>query len=466
MVANPSSRRSHLSLAPHLFVGIDIGKLSHTAGFVSASLLQQKRFEQCPTLVFEQSQAGVAKLLARIREYAPLHECAVLVESTGHYHRALCEQLIAHRVSVYIIPIYTRRTHGQSKTDRADALRLANSLYAQLALGLQIADRSQQVRQLAPATDAAMQLQGFVRRRYELVQSITRTKNKLTAICDELFPEFATIFKDPNAPIALDLRHRWPTPLLLTGATLEELRQVRRGHGPADQKLLSLQQAAAKSIGVSLLARTEALVFEQEQLIEALLVQQEQIEALEQRITAIVEASREGQILLSIDCMGPVMAAILLATIGNIRNFRSKGALRKYCGWAPQDLQTGISLDRSVMNPTGSRLVKQTLFLLAISSVHAEETVWHQLYERLVPLKCAYDAKKQVYRGKMRVIGRICGQMVGVIYHLLKDDANLVDNTPDQEPLPAPQLYDRAIHSGSKQKPSSSHQGRKHENYR
>jgi transposase len=450
MVAQPEFPRYHLTLAPTLFVGIDVAKKSHIAGFVSPELLRQKRFDQCPTLSFENSQAGITKFLARVQEYVPLARCAVLMESTGHYHRALCEQLIARGLSVYIVAVRSKRLTALAKTDRIDALRLANSLYAQLALGFQPSEKSQLIRQLAPATDAALQLQHYIQRRYEVVQSSTRTKNKLTAICDEIFPELTQVFKDPNGATALEIRYRWPTPAAVAAASIAELCAVRSGRGTSKRKFEQLQDAAKTSIGITTPARLEALIFEQEQLIEALWLLQSQLEALERKITTLVEESREGQILLSMDCMGPIMAATLLASIGNIRNFSSKAELRKFCGWAPQDTQTGTSINRARLTPTGSRPLKQILYLLASSAVNNEHTVWHALYERLLPQKCPKDPKTQEYTGRMRVIARVAGQMIGVIYALLKYDADLIDSLPEHQSPPAPQLYDREIHRGSR----------------
>src|SRR5437667_234910 len=82
------------------------------------------------------------------------------------------------------------------KTDKRDALGLANHLYSQLELGVQVPDKLQAVRRLAPPTEAAAQLKGMVRHRYELIAESTQRKNKLIAICDEIFPELTQVRKD------------------------------------------------------------------------------------------------------------------------------------------------------------------------------------------------------------------------------------------------------------------------------
>ena len=90
---------------------------------------------------------------------------------------------------MYVMHVQERPS-GMLKTDKRDALGLANTLYNQLALGVQVADKAQLVRRAVPPSAAAAQLKGLVRHRYELVREATQRKNKLIAICDEIFPEF------------------------------------------------------------------------------------------------------------------------------------------------------------------------------------------------------------------------------------------------------------------------------------
>src|SRR5205807_4605598 len=75
-----------------LFIGIDIGKESHTAGLISRSLLvKHKRFDKCPVTAFPNSRKGFEQLLEALQAYAPLGHCVVLKERTGHYGHALQE---------------------------------------------------------------------------------------------------------------------------------------------------------------------------------------------------------------------------------------------------------------------------------------------------------------------------------------------------------------------------------------
>ncbi|HEY7417976.1 MAG TPA: hypothetical protein VH593_22530 [Ktedonobacteraceae bacterium] len=86
-------------------------------------------------------------------------------------------------------------------------------------------DPMQIVRKLASPTEAAAQLREMVHHRQELITESTQRKNKLTSICDELFPEFSRIFRDPNGATALTIRERFPTPVALTTTSLSILQK-------------------------------------------------------------------------------------------------------------------------------------------------------------------------------------------------------------------------------------------------
>lgn len=428
-----------------LYIGIDIGKERHVAGFVSLTLLERhQRFEACPALAFENSRDGFHTLGERIRALAPFEHCFALLEKTGHYHKALVQYLQELDIPVYLMHVQ-ERTKGMMKTDKRDALGLANTLYNQLALGVQVSDKTQLVRRVVPPTPAAAQLKGLIRHRYELVRETTQRKNKLTAICDEVFPEFTRILHDPNGLTALALRERFPTPAALATASLSALQEVRgKAYNIGNRKLLELQRLATESIGTKDIVRQRGLVLEQMQLTRELRLLQEHIAQLESEITTIVEQAREGRILRSLG-IGPIQAATIIASIGSIENFPNAGSLKSYFGWSPTVIQSGSTVDYVGQTHGGTRPMKHIMFLI-VSSLINRDTEWAKLYERLVKAKCPYDERTGQRKGKLRIIGRVAGQLIETMYALLKTDAEVVSRALPNEPLPEPVLYDPEKH--------------------
>jgi len=429
-----------------LYVGVDIGKRAHVAGFLSVTLLtRHQRFEHCPALSFDNSREGFRSFLDRIQTFVPLTQVQVVLEVTGHYHRALMQYLQNLDIPVYIIHVQKRR-EGLLKSDKRDALGLANQLYNQLEKGVQVDDPLQAVRQLAPPTAAAAQLHGMVHHHAELVAESTQRKNKLTSICDELFPEFTRLLRNPNLPTALALRSHFPTPAQLAQASFAELREARgRTCSVSDAKLLELQRLAAQSIGAKDPARVNGLVFEQKQLIAELQLLGEHLEQLETEIVQVVEHSREGKILISVPGIGPQAAAALIATIGTIANFERPAQLKSYFGWVPKVAQSGSSLDWSHLTPRGVRQMRQTMYLIVWRAIQWDSD-WKEMYERLIARKCHVDERTRRLVGREKVIGRLAGQMTSVIYALLKKDQELLLHLAPGATPPEPELYDPALH--------------------
>jgi transposase len=428
-----------------VYIGVDVGKHTHVAGFVSHTLMERHtQFEACPVLKFENSREGFRQLVDRIRSYVPLEQCFVLLEKTGHYHKALEQYLLELDIAVYVIHVQ-ERPKGMVKTDKRDALGLANHLYNQLEKGIQVVDKLQLIRRAVATSPSAALLRALMRHRYELIQETTRRKNKLTAIYDEVFPEFTQIFKDPNLPSALAFRQQFPTPQAVATARLDTLCKVRVGRYPATAKLVELQTLAAQSIGTKDIARQRGLVLEQAQLIKELQLMQDHIAELDREIMATVAQSREGQILTSIPPVGPIQAATLIAAIGNIDNFPSAAALKAYFGWAPTTVQTGSTLDQVTLGRGGTRTTKQTMFLIVGNAIQMD-CEWKRIYDRLVPIKCSYDERTRRYKGKVKVMGRIAGQMITLMFALLKHDQEVLRSIPADQIPPEPMCYDPAVH--------------------
>ena len=380
-----------------------------------------------------------------MQAFVPLTQVQVLLEVTGHYHRALMQYLQDLGIPVYVVHVQ-KRPEGLLKTDKRDALNLANMLYNQLEKGVQVSEPLQAVRQLLPPTEAATQLRGLVQHHAELVQESTQRKNKLTSICDELFPELTRLLRNPNLPTALALRSRFPTPADLAAAPFTELREARgRTCSVSNAKLLELQRLAGQSIGVTDPARVRGLVIAQKQLIAELKLLEEHQTQLETEIIQIVEQSREGKILASLPGIGPMAAATLIATIGNIANFERASQLKSYFGWAPKVAQSGVTLDWTRLSPRGVRQMKHTMYLVVWRAIQWDSE-WKEIYERLLPRKCRTDECTHRLIGREKVIGRLAGQMTSVIYALLKRDHELLARTEPGKVPPSPTLYDREVH--------------------
>jgi transposase len=428
-----------------LYVGIDVSKNTHKVALISTYLLRKNgRYDACPVFDIKNTQAGFDDLIDKVEHYTPRSECVVLMEQTGHYHRALQQYLLDLGIKVY--EIHVQRRPSRNKSDKRDALNLANLLFNQIELKVQVVDSTQIAHRVIAASATTTTMQPLVMRRFELSQRSTRCKNQLIAICDELFPEFTQAIKDPNGESALRIRERFPTPANIAAASLVDLKSCCPAALPSVKILAQLQELASHSIGIKDRARIKALLFEQEQLIAELRLLREHMEAIDEKIAALVAGTREGIILSSLPMISPFRAASIIASVGSIGNFRSSAALKSYFGWSPTQCQTGTSMDKMKLGRGGNRLMKQTMYMTGLSAIRGD-TEWRALYQELVLKKCPLDLRTKKRRGKNKALGAVIGRIIDCIYALLKKDFDLLQGLPDGETPPPPMCYDRAIHS-------------------
>ncbi len=426
-----------------LYLGIDIGKSHHLAAFLSGDLLaRHMRYDACPTLAIENTRAGFDRLRAAIRQHADEAETCVLLERTGHYGASLEAYLSEQGCHLYWMQ--ARARYANNKTDRQDARALVVLLYNELELHAPTVDERLRISPIATPGREVRTLHGLVHHRDELVAESTRRKNKLTAILDELFPEFVAVYHDPFTPSALACREQFPTPTDVAEADIEDVCHTRKRNQPSRADLMELQTLARATIGTRDGARVASLLVEQKQLIAELHLMMAHVEQLDGEIERLVASSRAGQILLSFPGVASVQAGKLLAGIGTISNFESEAKLRGYLGWAPQSAQTGTSMDSSSLSKGGNPLLKKTVFMIVMTAIRSEP--WKSRYAAMVARKCNYDGRRKEYTGRMKVVGHLCGHFIRVLYTLLKRDADLLADLPAGTEPPPPECYDPARH--------------------
>jgi hypothetical protein len=86
------------------------------------------------------------------------------------------------------------------------------------------------------------------------------------------------------------------------------------------------------------------------------------------------------------------------------------------------------------------------MYLIVWKAIQIKDSEWAQIYERLVPIKCSYNERTHRHTGRGRVIGRIAGQMISVIYALLKKDQVALGKLPSGVKPPEPMLYNQEVH--------------------
>jgi len=90
---------------------------------------------------------------------------------------------------------------------------------------------------------------------------------------------------------------------------------------------------------------------------------------LNERIEAEVEAS--GTTLTEIFGMGPILAAKIMGTIGNVRRFPTKAHFASYSGTAPVETSSGAVV-RHRLSLAGNRKLNNALHMVAVCQARSD----------------------------------------------------------------------------------------------
>lgn len=383
---------------PYLIsVGIDVAKRTHEACFMDAEGQELGR-----PLRFSNTTGGVATLSDRLRRLE--QPVSIALEATGHYWLALHERLTQEGFPVQVVnPIqtdaYRRTTVRKVKTDRRDSWIIADF------------HRIGRVRSSYVPDATTIQLRELTRFRFKLVDQVGDAKRKALTILDRVFPEYERLFSDVFIVTSRQLLRAATTAEEFAGFDLEELTALlRRGSRGrfGREKAEVIQMAARNSLGLASLGPAASLE------LHCLL---DQIEFLEKQIAQVETAIEElmagqEQYLTTIKGIGAVLAATILAEIGDIDRFSRLESLVAYAGIDPAVYSSGeFTGTQAKLSKRGSPYLRRALWLAATSARRFNPDL-QEYYERKIKTGKPYGI----------AMSAICRKLLARIYVVLKEN--------------------------------------------
>jgi len=377
-----------------IHVGIDIGKRKH-----EACVLDTEGQQLGKSLVFDNSQQGLAKLFNHVRNF-PAERVVYGLEATGHYWLALYAALMANGCEVKVInPIQSDSLRNLyirvTKNDRKDSFLIAELL------------RFGRYTETRLAEEPIIQLRELSRMRVEFIQSLTGLKQRIVGILDRVFPEFEQCFSDPFGRTALEVLSTYTTPNELADCDLSELtaliQKASRGR-LGEERARQLQDTAKRSFGVSL--GLDAFTLQLRLLLEQLKFIRQQVDELS---TAITELMEDHQLILSVSGIGPILGAAIVGEVGDIGRFPSAKKLRAYAGLDASVYQSGeFEGSRARLSKRGSPYLRRALWMAA-NLIRQHDATFKDFYET----KLAQGKHPQV------ALGAVASKLCSVVYAVL-----------------------------------------------
>jgi transposase len=305
----------------------------------------------------------------------PAEGCLVALEATGHYWRNVFIALLAKGYAVAVLnPLRTRRFAEEelqrTKTDAIDALGIARFAAEKRPRASQLPD---------PATE---ELRELARLRERLAEDFASRLRQLHRAVDLGFPEFTRHVRTLESQLAGTILSRYPTAASFQGVSAKKLARIiyDGSHKVGEELARTLIEAAEKSVGRH---HSEPYRLRIKYLCEDLDLLRRRLKDLARDIERKLNDHQVGKLLTTIDGIGPLTAACLIAELGDPARFRSAGAIASYVGVAPRLRQSGKKrFSGSPTIPLGNARLRKALWMMVLNAVRCNPWL-RQYYERL-----------------------------------------------------------------------------------
>ena len=368
-----------------LVVGIDIGSESHFARAFDYRGIEytKKAFE------FSNTEAGFNEFKSFIDEIAQKQGKDTIVpgmEPTGHYWFNLGKFLQDHGMRpVHVNPHHVKKSkelddNSPTKNDRKDPKVIAGLVrdgrysYPYIPAGVYAEIRN--------ASNLRLQADA----------ELTRVKNRLARWFSIYFPEYKSVYGNPDAVSGIMILERAPLPEDIIALGVEGVNQIWRGaklRGVGLKRAKILVEAAEHSIGTregSTCARMEIrnLLKDYDRYLNRVKEYMALIEELLEQIPYIDK-------LLAIKGVGIKTVSGFVAEVGDIGRFDNPKQLQKLAGYAIRENSSGKHKGETTITRRGRKRLRYLLFEVAMSVVskNAEFRELHRYYttRRDNPLK-------------------------------------------------------------------------------
>jgi transposase len=355
---HPPSRKAFMR-----FVGIDIASEEHMVSIVDGESAVVVK----PT-AFTEDAAGYEKLLGVLGKP---EECLIAMEATGHYWQNLFAVLAAQGYGVALLnPLRTRRfAEGdleRTKTDAIDALGIARFT----------------AQKRPPATRlpevATQELRELVRLRDRLVQDLGDRVRQLHRIVDLGFPELTRHVHTLDSELATAILREYPTAAAFVSASPHRLAKLKYDgvHKVGRPLADALITAAKVSVGQH---HAEAYRVQARYACEDIDVLRRRIRQVSGDIQRSLDTHEVGTLLTTIDGIGPLTAARIVAELGNPADFRDGAALASYVGVVPALKHSGKHTPaRAGLTPVGHAQLRAKLWMPTLTAVR--KNPWLRAY--------------------------------------------------------------------------------------
>ena len=379
------------------FVGIDIAKNTHWASILSSDgEIISEPFS------FNNDNIGFQKLISKLDS---LQKDKILIglESTAHYGENIISYLFSLKFNIGIInPIQTANLRKsnirKTKNDKVDTKIIIKAL----SLGNYSLVTSRDINNL--------KLKGLCRSRRNLVTMRSKAKIQLVSYVDQIFPELQKFFKgNLHLNVSYQLLKQFASPNEIKNIHLTKLTNILHdnSHGRYSKNdAINLKELAKTSVGID----NPTLSLQIKHAISQIELYDSQIEEVEELYKQIIDEMNTT--ILTIPGMSYNQAAVILASIGDIKRFKKSCQYLHMLGLDPSVVQSGNFNARSTrMSKRGSGMFRYALVYSA-----------HNVVKNNTTFKAYYDLKRSQSKSHYCALGHVAHKLIRVIFKMLNEN--------------------------------------------
>lgn len=372
-------------------IGIDISKYKHDCFIATEAGESIKAFS------FDNNRLGFDTFLETLKSIDQSKEIRIGLESTGHYGSNLKQFICASgytylEFNPYLTHMFSKALSlRKTKTDKVDAKTISSML------------GSVDYKTLHTRFYHINELKQLVRYRHSQMVNRSKTLIELTNILDRIFPEFKPFFNERLAGSAIFILKRFKSRARISKLSTKDYEAIRSySKGKITYaRIQKLKSLAASSVGYE--TKSDLLLLKHsithyEDLTEVL-------DSVEHEIIHLME--NIDQTLTTIPGINIISAAIIIAELGDFKNFTNSAQIISFAGLDTSVNQSGTMETRGHLVKRGSGLLRMTLWQITFSSL------------RLNPKLYDYYLKKRAEGKHHKVTMVHCARkMIRVIYYL------------------------------------------------
>ena len=286
------------------------------------------------------TQGELTALVERIRSYN--EESRVILEDTGHYHFPIVKFLLDNGIFVSTVNAlrmkkYCSQSIRKAKTDRIDAVRIAS-------YGLTYWN---ELIQASPLDTVYRELQMLSRQYHHTVSLFIKAKQHLIDLLDQTMPGIQKLLQNSaeNQKLTNFVVRYYHFERILSMSEQKFIndyckwakKQGYRGlHERKAKEIFALAQS-----GIPVLPNTQSTKIVVEEVARAVNELDGSRRTIIAQMQELAKTLPEFSLVRSFNCVGDILAPLLIAEIGDVRRFKNKHSLIAYAGIDAPPYQSG-----------------------------------------------------------------------------------------------------------------------------